>query len=371
MVKQAPWKCDGNCHFLRRVLPQSLIFACWVNLVCIITPATGYLLGRLHCFELFQSRSATMPITKGQEAKLSASSKRLAKECEQSAQDSQSSAPLNVATFTDQLSTLKTDLFGKIESVVGSLRTEISSVREELTSTTCAMRATLDSHANRLVEIENTAVFCGDSVRDLHTTVNTLTSEVSSLKAKCEELESRSRRNNIRVVGLKEGAEGPQSASWLAKWLQDTLDLSFEPAIDRAHRALRPKPRNGEAPRPVILRLLYQRDRAVLLRKARERGNSLQYDGRRVHIFPDLTAAQFKKREEFTAVKRLLRENPAVKDYGFFYPGHLRITLLNGEQHRFDDPAAAERFIQQHPSTQESPAEPDDNVASNDRAEMD
>lgn len=300
-----------------------------------------------------------MPNTAKDSSKLSANAKRLAgnaKEGEHSTQDSQSTAPLNVAIFTDQLSTLKTDLFGKIESVVGSLRTEITSVREELTSTTCALRATLDSHANRLVEIEKTAVFCGDSVRDLHTTVTTLSSEVSSLKAKCEELESRSRRNNIRVIGLKEGAEGPQAASWLTKWLQDTLDLSFEPAIDHAHRALRPKPKSGEAPRPVILRLL-------LLRKAREMGDSLQHDGRRVHIFPDLTAAQFKKREEFTAVKRLLRGNPAVKDYGFFYPGHLRVTLLNGEQHRFNDPAAAERFIRQHPSTQESPAEPNSNVA--------
>ncbi|XP_041949635.1 uncharacterized protein LOC121709949 [Alosa sapidissima] len=259
-----------------------------------------------------------------------------AKDGENSArgQDDQSSAPLNVATFTDQLNILKTELLGKIESVVGVLRTEISSVREELTSTTSALQVTLDSHANRLVEVENSAVFCGDSVRDLHTTVTTLTGEVSSLKAKCEELESRSRRNNIRVIGLKEGAEGPQAASWLAKWLHDILDLSFEPAIDRAHRALRPKPKSNEAPRPVILRLLYQRDRAVLLRKAREMGDSLQHDGRRVHLFPDLTAAQSKKREEFTDVKRLLCGNSAVKDYGFFYPSEDHSTQRRAAQIR-------------------------------------
>lgn len=103
-----------------------------------------------------------------------------------------------------------------------------------MASSTSALRATLDSHANWLVEVENTAVFCGDSVRDLQTTVTTLAGEVSSLKTKCEELEGRSRRNNIRVIGLKEGIEGPQAASWLTKWLHDTLDLSFEPAIHRA-----------------------------------------------------------------------------------------------------------------------------------------
>lgn len=285
-------------------------------------------------------------------------------------QDSQPVAPLNVTTLTDQLNILKADIFGKIESVVGSLRTEISAVREELTSTTSALQTSVDSHANRLAEVENSAVFCGDSVRDLHTAVATLTSEVSSLKTKCEELESRSRRNNIRVIGLKEGAEGPHAAGWLAKWLHDTLNLSFEPAIDRAHRALRRQ--QSEAPRPMIIRLLYQRDRAALLLKAREMGDSLKYDGKRVHLFPDLTNAQLKKREEFTNVKRLLRGNSGVKDYGCGYPGNLKITLLDGKQHKFETPAAALHFIQQHGLIQEKPTEPNDGVASIDQVvEMD
>ncbi len=147
-------------------------------------------------------------------------------------------------------------------------------LREELISTTSALQTTVDSHASRLTEVENSAVFCGDSVRDLNTTVATLISEVSSLKAKSEEYENRSRRNNIRVISLTEGAEGSYAAGWLAKWLEDTLGLSFEPAIDRAHRALRRQ--QSEAPRAKSIRLLYQRDKAVLHRKAREMGDSLK-----------------------------------------------------------------------------------------------
>lgn len=104
-------------------------------------------------------------------------------------------APLNLSTFTGQMSLLKTDIFEKIDSVVGTLRTEISSVRGELTTYTNALRATLDSHASLELELEleNSAVFNGDSVKDMQTTVNALAGEVTTLKDKCEELESRSR----------------------------------------------------------------------------------------------------------------------------------------------------------------------------------
>lgn len=177
--------------------------------------------------------------------------------------------PLGVATFTDHLNSLKDDLFGKIDSVAGSLRSEISSVRAELASATNALRATADSHATRLPDLENTATFCGDSVRDLQTTVIDLSQEVSSLKAKCEDLESRSRRNNVRVVGLREDIEGSQPATSMAKWLHETLHLDSLPVIDRAHRSLRPKPKTGEAPRPIIIRLHYYGHSSSIIQKAR------------------------------------------------------------------------------------------------------
>ncbi|KAL7372029.1 hypothetical protein ABVT39_008820 [Epinephelus coioides] len=223
-------------------------------------------------------------------------------------QSAKTDTPLSVATFTDQLNLLRDDLFGKIDSVVGSLRSGISAVRDELVSSANVLRATADSHTNWLVELESTAVFCGDSVQDLQTAVNDSRQDVSFLKAECEDLESRSRRNNVRVVGLREDTEGTQAATSMAKWLHDTLHLDSLPVIDRAHRPLRPKPKTGEAPRPMIIRLHYYQDRVansevtinivlniVRIQKARDLSDALQHEGKRVHIFPDLTAAQMKK----------------------------------------------------------------------------
>lgn len=82
----------------------------WVDLVCII------LLVHLTFATFLSNRFSKIMMRKQW---LAAN----AKEGDQSAQgqDGQSSAPLNVPTFTDQLSILKMDILGKIESVVGNI----------------------------------------------------------------------------------------------------------------------------------------------------------------------------------------------------------------------------------------------------------
>uniref|UniRef100_A0AAV2M4W3 C2H2-type domain-containing protein n=1 Tax=Knipowitschia caucasica TaxID=637954 RepID=A0AAV2M4W3_KNICA len=69
---------------------------------------------------------------------------------------------------------------------------------------------------------------------------------------KCEDLEGRSRLNNIRVVGVPEGSEDSRPTVFVAKLLQGLLGLDGEPVLDRAHRTLRPKPKDGELPRPFV-----------------------------------------------------------------------------------------------------------------------
>lgn len=75
-----------------------------------------------------------------------------------------------------------------------------------------------------------------------------------ALAEKVDDLENRSGRENIRILGLKEGFEGSQPtvffASWLPKVLQlDTVKGHFK--IDRVHRSLGPQ--RGDRPRPVEL----------------------------------------------------------------------------------------------------------------------
>lgn len=88
---------------------------------------------------------------------------------------------------------------------------------------------------------------------NLQTQVKRLTKQVEQLSDKCVDLEGRSKRQNIRIAGVKEGNEhGQRLKDFVAQLLQKTLGLETTPLLDRAHRALRECPGDDK---PVCLRL--------------------------------------------------------------------------------------------------------------------
>ncbi|KAI4794421.1 hypothetical protein KUCAC02_032074 [Chaenocephalus aceratus] len=92
----------------------------------------------------------------------------------------------------------------------------------------------------------------------LEATCATLTDSNVKLLAKVTDLESRSRRNNIRIVGLPESIEGPHPSTFFPKLLMEVFGegvLDSPPECDRAHRSLTNKPKPGQRPRPVIIRV--------------------------------------------------------------------------------------------------------------------
>ncbi|KAI4827640.1 hypothetical protein KUCAC02_031023 [Chaenocephalus aceratus] len=93
----------------------------------------------------------------------------------------------------------------------------------------------------------------------LEATCATLTDSNVKLLAKVTDLESRSRRNNIRIVGLPESIEGPHPSTFFPKLLMEVFGegvfgegvLDSPPEYDRAHRSLTDKPKPGQRSRPV------------------------------------------------------------------------------------------------------------------------
>ncbi|MED6265768.1 hypothetical protein CHARACLAT_028831 [Characodon lateralis] len=78
----------------------------------------------------------------------------------------------------------------------------------------------------------------------LEKTVTSLESAIKKfilLEAKADDLENRGRRKNLRIFGIREGAEGKQPLfdfinNMLLKWLGLTSDKSF--TLKRVHRTL-------------------------------------------------------------------------------------------------------------------------------------
>lgn len=97
-------------------------------------------------------------------------------------------------------------------------------------------------------------------------------------------------------------------------------------------------------PTSLLARVNMFQQRNEILHKASE-ASPLIYNGRRISVFLDFTAAVAKKRTAFTKVKKELHSCPGVK-FGLFYPAILRITLPNGQVQRFEDPSLAMDFVE-------------------------
>lgn len=126
--------------------------------------------------------------------------------------------------------------------------------------------------------------------------VDTVLATVVKLEEKCEDLESRSCWNNIRIIGVPED-QLPTTAV-VSKLLKEALNIDKDIIIDRSHRTLQSKPSPGERPRAIVARLHYHSDCVEVLRRAREM-KRFRVGDTRISIFPDLTAKIAQARSAF------------------------------------------------------------------------
>ncbi len=106
-------------------------------------------------------------------------------------------------------------------------------------------------------------------------------------------------------MGLPEGLEGPRPTEFVAQLLQELLGLDDRPVLDRAHRALCARPKEGDPPHPLVIRVNLFQVRNQILCRAGE-ASPLLYNGRRISIFPDFTPTVARKRAAFAKVKKAL-----------------------------------------------------------------
>lgn len=75
---------------------------------------------------------------------------------------------------------------------------------------------------------------------------------------RCEDLQNRHRRHNLRLYQVHEGSEGRDMVAFIKKLLPTVLtDLPLTEAdirIDRAHRALMPKLKENDPPRSIVIK---------------------------------------------------------------------------------------------------------------------
>uniref|UniRef100_H2ZY93 L1 transposable element RRM domain-containing protein n=1 Tax=Latimeria chalumnae TaxID=7897 RepID=H2ZY93_LATCH len=156
---------------------------------------------------------------------------------------------------------------------------------------------------------------------------------------KCDDLENRSRHSNLRIVGLPEGLEGRNRIPFVESLLLSLLGRNaFEGnlEIERFHRALRPKPKIGDHPRMILVKVLRFWDNERALQIAR------LYEGNIIHLLPDVSTELQERSKEFTVARKICH-NKGIK-FALLYPAKLRVFLKEGAKF-FSKPKEAEDFL--------------------------
>lgn len=248
------------------------------------------------------------------------------------------------------IQSLRQDVMAKIEekatAQLAVLQSQIGQIKTELLCAVEKVDKRVEATESRVSELEEEVSGRSDSFAAMEADVSGMKKELATLRDRCEDLEARSRRCNVRITGVKEGREhGKHPSQFVADMLKEALDLEKPPTIDRAHRTLRSKPtQDNIPPRAFVVKCHYFSEKESLLKKAIEMKSVTTADGDHIRILPDFTQTVSKQRAAFTEVRGLLRGCEGVR-YGLRYPAILRITTADGQEASFKDPKLAKEFV--------------------------
>ena len=182
----------------------------------------------------------------------------------------------------------------------------------------------------------------------------------NQLKEKCEDLENRSRRNNIRIYSVPEKTEGNNMIEFVSNLIKVQLGVSSELHIERAHRALALRQQN-ERPRSIVVQFRSHITKQSVL-KAAWMKKIIQVNGNRIYFDEDFTPAVYKERGKYREVRKVLRER-MIKHH-ILFPAKLKIFCEDGKTKVFETPEAAAQGLRDFGITMRLPGgEPDMEVS--------
>lgn len=181
----------------------------------------------------------------------------------------------------------------------------------------------------RTVEVEDRLGETEDRAARLERSVAFLLHQEAMLTAKCDDLESRSRRNNIRIHGIPEGAERDDTISFVTDFIRSTLKIpvAVDIRIERAHRSLVTRPTGSMAPpRAIIARFIDHQVKDRIIQQAWKQ--KITYEGRTIYFNQDYTNDVQKKRKQVRDVIKKLKEKNIKAQSP--YPAKLKVFLEGG-----------------------------------------
>ena len=211
----------------------------------------------------------------------------------------------------------------------------------EIRRSTASVENKLSSLITRMDDVEKRMEYLETAEKEWQANPPASKTEVRQIWEKLEDMENRSRRNNVRFVGFPEGKEGGDVVKFLEELMPNLVDMEGRREIERAHRVASQRPAPGDRPRPILAKFLRSSDRDAVLRAARNKGK-LTWGNTTIMLFPDYSRATQMKRDKFKECKKKLHEQGV--SFRMLYPAKLRIETSEGER-AFDCPRKAMTFI--------------------------
>ena len=228
-------------------------------------------------------------------------------------------------------------LLREIQDGNRGLSLKIDKKSAELHSSIDDLKSSMNDLLLRTTEAELRISTVEDTIARHDQVLTQLQKDNAYLKNKVDQMENQSRRSNIRVVGLKEDSEGRDPVRFFTQWIPEVLGIiNFTKPleIERAHRTSAPKPRPDEPPRAVLIRFLRFQDREKILQLARAKGD-IAIDGKRVSLFPDMSADLARRRKQFRPAAKALKEKN-ITGY-LIHPARMKVQY-KGQSHLFNTP---------------------------------
>lgn len=257
----------------------------------------------------------------------------------------ESDTPTNKSKIEDSIShtgRIDGDMFEEIRKMSATLQVvamDVVSIKE----TTKELKDSVENVQIRLGEAEQRISEVEDVSARMEENVGKCDKKLETLWTRVEDLENRSRRNNVRMVGLKEGKEETGKViQYVEKVLSQGLGLTgneFE--IERAHRSFATMPNPDEPPRTVMIRFLRSSARDKVLQVAKEK-RGIKWEDCKLSFFEDLSRELVEKRKAFIPVKRRLHELNVR--HRLVYPATLFFTW-KGQKKTFRVSTEAEKFV--------------------------
>lgn len=257
----------------------------------------------------------------------------------------QANASQPVAASQDATSWEKVDHDpNDIMEALRKMHAEFSKKFQDVMTGISGIQTEIQNQNARITEAEERIGKTEDDVNAINTTIKMLQEKRDKLEAKVEDQENRARRNNLRLIGLPEKAEGGDMCAFLEGWLPGALGTDTfltPPIIERAHWIGRPPTGRDPRPRAVIMKFLNYKDKELAARAARLK-KTVQYKNQNVRFYPDYSAETHRQQRLFDPVKKQLQIMGLR--YGMFYPATLMVTR-NGQQHFFKSAREAEAIV--------------------------